>query len=256
MILCVSSLKGGVGKTTIAAFLAQALRSLGRSVLSVDLDHNNNLTDYYLREEDGASAGGIESANVRHVLTGARKIEPLRSIEGPLGTIWSSPLGDIIPATPSLATVGYELASNPASVLRLRSGLRRLEGYDVVIIDTPPALTLELNAGLYAADVVLVPISASRWTIQGYQTIEGEIAKVAEAVGSSPRIIAIPSMVSEQAAAELRAASIDGRAIWQATAASIPRDRSIALAASEGRPLREGTIGERAFRELAEEVAR
>ena len=38
LILCVTSGKGGVGKTTFSALLAQAYADLGRDVLAVDAD--------------------------------------------------------------------------------------------------------------------------------------------------------------------------------------------------------------------------
>jgi len=237
MIITVSSLKGGVGKTTLSAFLAQALKRRGFYVLAVDLDHNNNLTDYYLRAED---VDEIERKNIRHVLTGAMKLDQ--------ASTWPSHHGDIIPATPSLATIGLELARDPGGVLRLRSGLRRLS-YDHVIIDTPPALTLELTAGLYAADLVLVPVSSSRWTVQGYRVIADEVARVADGIGHSPRMLAVPSMVTEAEVGLLH-----GLDAWVSTAAGIRRDPAIRAAASEGRALREGTRGAAWFDELAGEV--
>jgi chromosome partitioning protein len=234
MIITISSLKGGVGKTTIAAFVAQALKAMGKSVLAVDLDHNNNLTDYALREVDTEK---IEARNVRQVLT--RKATAKECI-------WA---GDIIPATPSLAQVGYELAMDGGAVLRFRKNMRELEGYDYVIIDTPPSLCIELSAGLYAADMVLVPISASRWTVQGYQVIEAEVVKVGDTLGKAPRMLAVPSMVTEVEAAALR--TID---TWRTTATEIRRDTAIREAASAGRMLRDGTHGAEWFSALAREV--
>jgi len=241
MILTISSLKGGVGKTSTAIFLAQAMVNRGHRVLVVDLDHNNNLTDYFLR---GASLDEIDGKNIREVLTGKAALP---------SAIWKLVLGpdmpmDIIPATPSLATIGIECASNPASVLRLRSALRKLD-YDHVIIDTPPALTLELTAGLYAADMVIVPVSASRWTVQGYQVIASQIAGVEDAGIKMPRIVALPSMVTA-----MQAEVLQNVEIWDCLRSSIRRDVAIATAASEGRVLRAGTHADGWFDELAGEV--
>lgn len=244
MILTISSLKGGVGKTTLTAFLAQALKAMGKRVLVVDLDHNNNLTDYYLRDDDTA---WIDECNIRHVLTG--KVSPYKAIGHVLSHDANGPRPHIIPATPSLAQVGYELATNPGAVLLFRKKLRELEDYDYILLDTPPALTIELSAGLYAADMVLVPITAHRWMVQGYQIIEAEVVKIGDVLGKAPRMLAVPSMVSDKLAETLR--EID---IWQATRTVINRDPSIAAAASEGRPLREDTIAARAFATLAGEV--
>lgn len=237
MILALSSLKGGVAKTTTTIFLAQALAARGHRVLVVDLDHNNNLTDYYLRKADEVRIG---EQNIRHVLTGGLSLP---------WCIWPESPVAIIPATPSLATVGIELATNPAAILRLRAGLRRLD-YDYILIDTPPALTIELTAGLYAADLVIVPISASRWTVQGYQVIESEVARVEDAGIPAPRMLALPSMVTETEAATLRDAPY-----WKATRTAIYRDAPIKAAASEGRALREGTKAAGWFAALAEEVS-
>lgn len=238
MILTTSSLKGGVGKTSLTIFLAQALARQGHRVLVVDLDHNNNLTDYMLRDAD---AEGIEHSNIRHVLTGARKVD-----DGM--TVWHTPLGDIIPATPSLATVGIECASNPAAVLRLRSGLRKLD-YDYILIDTPPALTIELTAGLYAADLVLVPLSASRWTVQGYDVIAEEVARVEDAGIQAPRMLAVASMVTPTQEAALREIGA-----WTMASQAIYRDATIQAATTEGRALRDGTRASGWFDELAREV--
>ncbi|EMN94783.1 VirC1-like protein, partial [Leptospira interrogans serovar Medanensis str. UT053] len=60
-IICLASMKGGVGKTTIDVFLAQAFFQLGFRVLVVDMDPNNNLTDYFLR---AISVGAISSQNI------------------------------------------------------------------------------------------------------------------------------------------------------------------------------------------------
>ena len=236
MTITISSLKGGVGKTTLSIFLAQALRLLGQSVLSIDLDHNNNLTDYYCRNTPSEL---LTAANIRHALTGSARLDAV---------IHGTDLGDIIPATPELATVGLELSRDPAAVLRLRSALRRLD-YDVIVIDTPPALTLELTAGLYAADMVLVPVSASRWTVQGYQIIEAEIARMEDSGIPLPRVLAVPSMVSKVEAEALQAAEF-----WQACSVAIGRDPSIRAEAPEGRELRTGTQARYAFMELAGEV--
>lgn len=242
-IITVSSLKGGVGKTTSAIFLSFALASWGKRVLMVDLDHNNNLTDFWLR---GAEAEAIEGKGIYQALTRALSLE---------ASIWQDVGGDtvsmgIIPATPTLACIGVQMARDPGVVLRLRSGLRKLD-FDYVIIDTPPSLSLELTIGLHAADLVLAPVSASRWTLQGYQIIAEEVAKVGEAGLPVPGILAVPSMVTEIEGAAIRAADA-----WKSASVSILRDQAIKGAANAGKALRPGTRASGWFEALATEIAK
>src|SRR5438128_11968741 len=45
--IAVLSLKGGTGKTTTVRTLADVLRRVGLSVLTIDLDPQGNLSDYF-----------------------------------------------------------------------------------------------------------------------------------------------------------------------------------------------------------------
>lgn len=47
MVITVSSIKGGVGKSSVVLLLANNLASRGRKVLVIDTDLNNTVTVYY-----------------------------------------------------------------------------------------------------------------------------------------------------------------------------------------------------------------
>jgi chromosome partitioning protein len=236
-IITFGSLKGGVGKTTCAAFLAHALSSRGTRVLVVDIDANNNLTDYFLRD---TKAEDLEARNVRHIL--ADRMNPAEAVHKSSHDI------DVIPATPELHSVGIELASDPGALLRFPVDLRQLD-YDFIVIDSPPALVVELRAALYAADLVLVPIAFSRWTIAGFRLLRRELVKVAKSTGTEPDLRALPSCVTEKEAEHLR--NIDS---WCSTETAIFRSASVKAASSSGRILKEGSKPWENFRALADEV--
>jgi chromosome partitioning protein len=237
MIIAVSSLKGGAGKTAVSVFLAQALADSGRRVAAVDLDHNNNLTDYFLRNVDTAK---IESANVYHALTGTRSI----------GDCLHMPCGiSVLPATPDLARVGLELARDPGAVLRFAKELRRLD-FEAIIIDTPPALCFELSCALYAAHTILSPVSLSRWTVQGFSLLREEAAKVSRTTGKPARLLCLPVQVSAAQEKRLR-----GGDFAQFTKTTISRAAAVKSACDSGKPLPAKSISYAEFKSLAEELS-
>lgn len=192
-IVAVASLKGGVGKTSLAVNVANTLAARGERVALVDCDPQSSATDFYLRDLPTAD---IMAANVRHVLV--ETLEPEQAIRVTSG----GPA--VLPATPLLHTVGLEMSGDPGGLVRFGRGLESLP-YDRIIIDTPPSLSYEFRAALYAARLVLVPICADRWALQGFGLLKAEIAKVAKATGGQgPKLLAVPSMVSNKEDEELR----------------------------------------------------
>lgn len=236
-IIVAASIKGGVGKTSTAVFLAQALARRNRRVLVVDADHNNNLTDFFLRDTDPQA---LEARNVYQVLIGKLKLTE---------AIFASSCGlDIIPATPTLAQVGAELGQDPGALLRFPASLHRVE-YDYIVMDTPPALGFELRVALYCADLILVPVALSRWTVQGFGLVEREYSRAKETMGTNSMLCALPSICTEKEAEQLRVISN-----WNATKTAIIKSSVIKTASNYGRPLKEGTRSWDDFAALAAEV--
>lgn len=154
-VLTVANFKGGVAKTTTAVSAAQALTLLGRRVLVIDCDPQGTTTQL---------CGWAPDAEI----TDEQTLLPLiYGDQQDLGyavqqTYWHNL--DLIPASSSLFDAEFEI---PAKVLRdstfafwdiMNAGLQPLlSAYDVVVIDTPPALSyLTINA-LLASDAILLP---------------------------------------------------------------------------------------------------
>src|SRR3954451_20741786 len=128
--IAVLSLKGGTGKTTTVRTLADVLRRVGLEVLTIDLDPQGNLSDYFDVPRDA-------SPTVADVLTGDAKVNEA-TYEG------------IVPATPILAEVERSLSGRKLVLKKALKDARR--AYDVILIDCPPALGLLTINGLVAAD--------------------------------------------------------------------------------------------------------
>lgn len=160
-----SNLKGGVAKTTHTVHCAQYLAVQGYRVLFVDADPQATATgtfgilpDIDLNENDNLAVTLLESqTQLKHVVK---------------KTYWDNI--DLIPASLSLQRVDLLIARESSEsalklgppLLRFRAGLNQIsENYDIIIVDTPPALgMLSLNA-IAAANLLIIPMEPHMFSL-------------------------------------------------------------------------------------------
>ena len=190
LIISVANIKGGVGKTSVSVFLAQALANMNKAVLVVDIDHNNNLTDYFLRNVERET---LRENNIMHAIKGDKKLEEV---------IYSWENLFVCPATPALAIIGKQLKEQYEKTINDFSASLRSLKYDVIIIDTPPALVLELDLALNSSDMVLVPLSSNRWSVIGYEPLAYELAAINQKrhIKKQIKVLGLPAIVTEKEA--------------------------------------------------------
>lgn len=187
-IAAVANFKGGVGKTSMAAHLAMSAALDGYKILVVDLDSQGSMTSIF-----GGRA--IDEWNTIFPLLARHYGEYLRSENQRRLDRGDSPLplddtltealdvtaDSIIQAThwPNIDLIGAQLnlywAEFQIPVWRMQARGWRLwdaladsfaqnellDRYDIILIDTPPALGYLTINGLAAADILLVPVGAS-----------------------------------------------------------------------------------------------
>ena len=74
---------------------------------------------------------------------------------------------DIAPANPGLGEAELILTKTPFREQRLKTKLADLNGYDFVVIDTPPSLgNLTLNA-IIACNTIIIPIQTQFFALEG-----------------------------------------------------------------------------------------
>lgn len=156
-VIAVANAKGGVGKTSIVANLAGISALVGWRVLVVDLDPQGNLaTD--LGYSDRSDLG----VSLARTLREAQQPTTLRAVRPGLDA-WAGGPG---------LTKAVTNALIPAVDHPLQAALEGTGGsYDFVYIDCPPALGPLVDAGLTAADFLLVPIRADHASLSGLRMI-------------------------------------------------------------------------------------
>lgn len=186
--LIFSNLKGGVGKTSHALHLSHFAAREGFRVLMVDLDPQASLTTAFGlvpglnvgSDEDIGPSLTTDPDLIRHSIKRTR---------------WNEI--DLVPAQLSLQYTDWQMLQareNEAQTLgplsqRLRQALDRVaDHYDLIVMDTPPALgMLSLNA-IAAADMILMPITPNFYDIASSVQYFAILSQLASTYASALRV--------------------------------------------------------------------
>lgn len=187
-VIAVANFKGGVGKTSTAAHLAMSAALDGYKVLVVDLDSQGSLTSIMGGKvaDEWATAFPLLAKDYAQALLAengvrAARGQPPLPLDETLTEALTLSARDVIQPThwPNIDVLGAQLNlywaefQVPVWRMAVRSwplwdalgnafqtdGV--LDRYDLVILDTPPALGYLTISALAAADILLVPLGAS-----------------------------------------------------------------------------------------------
>ena len=244
-IVAISNQKGGVGKTTTAVNLAASMAVAEQRVLLIDLDPQGNASSGVgITERDGPKS-------IYPVLFGEATIDEVKHAT-------ELPYLEVVPAARDLAGVEVELAGVADRSTRLRTALEGMrERYDYIFLDCPPSLgVLTINA-LVAADVVLVPMQAEYYALEGLSDLAGTVERVRVTLNEPLRIYGVlltmydpRNNLSTQVAEEVRKH-------FHVFETVIPRNIRLAEAPSYGRPVilyDAGSRGSHGYLSLAREI--
>jgi chromosome partitioning protein len=186
-VIAVVNFKGGSGKTTTAAHLAQHLALNGHRVLAVDLDPQASLTALHgIQPEIDRNLSFYDSLRYDH------QRKPLSEAIRPT----NFPNLDIVPANLELQEYEYDTPLAMQSVdssagkmfyTRIGDALGEVDDrYDVVVIDCPPQLGYLTLTALTAATAVLITVHPQMLDIMSmsqFLLMLGEILMTIEAAG-------------------------------------------------------------------------
>ena len=187
-IVAVANFKGGVGKTSTAAHLAMSAALDGYKVLVIDLDSQGSMTSIFGGKvtDEWQTVFPLLARHYAGHLQGENRLRTARGDDPlPLDETLSEALtvktADLIQPThwPNIDLIGAQLnlywSEFQIPVWRMQGRSWKLwdalsdvlaadgvlQDYDIIFLDTPPALGYLTINGLAAADILLVPLGAS-----------------------------------------------------------------------------------------------
>ena len=167
-VICISSFKGGTGKTSVSLHVGSCLSLFHKKkVLLIDFDAQANLSA-------GLGFDPDEQDSIATVFNNQKSIEKVilpTSIKNL----------DLIPADSWLERIELTepLVSNRYAHERLLELIKTLD-YDIVIIDTPPSLCWLSESALIAATHSLICTTAEFYSVKGLQRLHTFIKTIAK----------------------------------------------------------------------------
>ena len=187
-----ANMKGGVGKTTVATSLAEGSARLGRSVLVIDLDLQINASMTLVSERDGDEPWHRDRTVEDYLRARWRGDRPsgmslveqiderLHLLSGRLSLVLFE--RELLTQNTAIFTVANHIGT------WLRDLLAELRGYfDLIIIDTPPGLSILAECAIREADLIVVPQAPDRLSTLASPELRHDASPLTEVQGELPK---------------------------------------------------------------------
>ncbi len=171
-VISIINQKGGVGKTTVSVNLSYTLALLKKRVLLIDLDPQAHSTLIFCSLH---SEYAINNIFLDSKLDIEKVIYPAEVDNKIVKNLC------VIPSNIKLAMLAEQISSKVHREKILCKKIDKLsDRFDFIIIDCPPTLNVLSVNGIYAAAKFLIPITYSRYALDGVSDLFSTIKEVKE----------------------------------------------------------------------------
>ncbi|WP_084600620.1 ParA family protein [Aromatoleum toluclasticum] len=183
IVVCVINLKGGVGKSTIAALLARrAYTQRRKNVLAIDIDPQANLSQALMRSQYTTFLNNKDPSIVE-VFAGYRPPAASRRSASSLGAsdVAYTVLGDdeislqLIPSRFDFSdNLTQSVRPDPKVLAKFLAA--EFQDKDLIIIDCAPTESVLTHAAYHASGLVLVPVKPEYFATIGFPLLRESLS--------------------------------------------------------------------------------
>lgn len=165
-VISISSQKGGVGKTTIAAIIASIYAHMGYKTLVIDMDPQGNLTEQYYTENEEFPSEILDDPEGDEFKPGSAHIWNMFSENLPIAPLKLDENLFLIGSSLDLADI--QLQKTETVISNFYANVKKLESqFDIIILDTLPSFGNALAAAHRSADWLVIPTELARFAKKG-----------------------------------------------------------------------------------------
>ena len=245
-IISISNQKGGVGKTTTAINLATSLAAIKKNVLIIDADPQGNASTGLGLSHDHRKPTIYEMIHEKKILSEGIKDTLIPGLK-------------IIGANTDLAAAELELTNFDNREFVFKSMFDKINNFDFIFVDCPPALGLLTINSLVASDTTLIPLQSEFFALEGLSALMQTIKLIQENYNKNLKIEGILLTMFDKrntlsSLVEKDVRQHFGNQVYKTT---IPRNVKISEAPSHGKPALvydTHAAGSLAYIELAKEL--